>query len=229
MKYKAVIFDLFGTIINTFSQAEYEEVLIDMASILHAPAREFSQLWFDSFKERMTGELDTPRGSIEYICKKLKLDVTEEEIEHASLVRLDFSARNMTPRPCAIDIITRLKSGGYKTGLISDCSQEIPKAWSQTAFAPLFDVTVFSCLAGMKKPDPRIYLMATEKLGVAPQECMYIGDGSSQELTGALQVGMSPVLIRVSGETVDSHFVDREEGWNGPVIESLEEIPELLK
>ena len=229
MKYKAVIFDLFGTIIDTFSQAEYEEVLSEMADILNAPASEFSQLWFDSFKERMTGDLDTPRGSIEYILRKLNLKATEEEIEHASQVRLNFSARNMAPRQGAIEVITCLKSSGYKTGLISDCSQEIPKAWPQTAFAPLFDVTVFSCLAGMKKPDPRIYHMATEKLGVTPQECMYIGDGSSQELTGALQVGMSPVLIRVPDETVDSHFVDREEGWKGPVIESLEEITDLLK
>jgi putative hydrolase of the HAD superfamily len=229
MRYKAVIFDLFGTIIDTFSQAEYEEVLSEMADILNAPASKFSQLWFDSFKERMTGDLDTPRGSIEYILRKLNLEVTEEEIEHASQVRLDFSARNMTPRTGAIEIITRLKSSGYKTGLISDCSQEIPKAWPQTAFAPLFDVTVFSCLVGMKKPDPRIYLMAAKKLGVTPQECVYIGDGSSQELTGALKVGMSPVLISVPNDTVDSHFIDREEGWNGPVIESLEEIPNFLK
>jgi putative hydrolase of the HAD superfamily len=229
MKYKAVIFDLFGTLIDTFSTAEYEEVMSEMAGILHAPASEFSRLWFDSFKERMTGELDTPRGSIEYILKKLKLKATDEEIEHASEVRLDFSARNMVPRPGAVEVINRLKSSGYKTGLISDCSQEIPKAWPQTAFAPIFDVTVFSSLVGMKKPDPRIYLIATEKLGVTPRECLYIGDGSSQELTGALQAGMSPVLIRVPDETVDSHFVDREEGWNGPVIESLEEIPDLLK
>jgi len=128
MKYKAIIFDLFGTIINTFSQAEYEEVLNEMADILNAPAREFSQLWFDSFKERMTGDLDTPRGSIEYICKKLNLKATEEKIEHASRVRLDFSARNMVPRPGAVEVITHLKSCGYKTGLISDCSQEISTA-----------------------------------------------------------------------------------------------------
>ena len=229
MKYKAVIFDLFGTIIDNFSQAEYEEVLSEMASVLNAPSREFSRLWFGSFKERMTGDLDTPRGSIMYICKKLNLKATEEEIDHASQIRLEFSARHMVPRPGSVDVIIRLKSGGYKIGLISDCSQEAPKTWPRTAFSPLFDVTIFSCEVGMKKPKPEIYLMATDRLGVVPQDCMYIGDGSSQELTGALQVGMSPVLIRVPDETVDSHFVDREEGWSGPVIESLEEIPDLLQ
>jgi putative hydrolase of the HAD superfamily len=229
VKYKAVIFDLFGTLIDTFSQTKYEEVLSEMSAIVKAPSDEFSRMWFDTFNERMTGELDTPRGNIEYICKKLGIRATEEEIEHATQARLEFSVRHMVPRPGAVDVITRLKSGGYRIGLISDCSQEMPKTWPRTAFAPLFDVTIFSCEVGMKKPKPEIYLLATDKLGVAPQECLYIGDGSSQELTGALSVGMNPVLLRVPGETVDSHFVDREKGWSGPVIESLEEIPDLLK
>ena len=229
VKYKAVIFDLFGTIIYNFSLAAYENVLSEMSAIVNAPRDEFSRMWFDTFKERMTGELDTPRGNIEYICEKLGIEATEEEIEHTTRVRLEFSARHMIPRPGSVDVIARLKSGGYKIGLISDCSQEAPKTWTGTSFAPLFDVTIFSCEVGMKKPDPRIYLMATDRLGMAPQECMYIGDGSSQELTGALRVGMHPVLLRVPDETVDSHFVDREEGWSGTVIESLQEIPDLLK
>ena len=57
---------------------------------------------------------------------------------------------------------------------------------------------------------------------------MYIGDGDSNELTGALQVGMYPVMIRVPDETVDTYFVHREEKWEGPVIKSLWEVLDLL-
>ncbi len=93
----------------------------------------------------------------------------------------------------------------------------------------MFDVTVFSCVAGIKKPDPRIYHIATERLGVDPQDCLYIGDGSSRELTGALEVGMHPVLIHDPDESDDTHFIDREDDWKGPVISSLREVLGLLK
>lgn len=227
MKYEAVIFDLFGTLIDNFSRQEYESVLMEMASTLAVPYDEFTLLWFDTFHQRITGALPTPESNIEYICQKLGIQVNDTQIKLAGRVRLDYTVRSFKPRPGSVEVLAHLKSEGYKTGLISDCSSEIPKVWANTPLAPLFDVAVFSCLAGIKKPNPRIYQKATEQLGVEPQTCLYVGDGSSQELTGASQVGMNPVLIRVPDESVDAHFIDREE-WDGPVISSLAEILTLL-
>lgn len=228
MKYQAVIFDLFGTIIDNFSLPEYQSVLVEMASILEAPHDEFARWWLDTFIERTTGVHPTHKESIEYICQKLGIGVSEAQVEHAARVRLDYTARAIKPRAGSIEVLTRLKSEGYKTGLISDCSGEIPIVWDNTPFAQLFDATVFSCKAGTKKPDPQIYYMATEKLMVEPQDCLYIGDGSSQELTGAANVGMHPVLIRVPDESTNAHFIDREKNWDGPVISSLQEVLNLL-
>jgi len=94
----------------------------------------------------------------------------------------------------------------------------------------LIDVAIFSCVAGMKKPDPRIYRLATTQLAVEPENCLYIGDGSSKELTGAAEVGMHPVLIRDPDEdSSEVHRVDAEaEEWDGPVIASLSETLTLL-
>jgi putative hydrolase of the HAD superfamily len=228
MKYQAVIFDLFGTITDNFFLPEYLSVLVEMASILEAPHDEFTRWWRDTFIERTTGVHPTHKESIEYICQKLGIRVSEAQVEHAARVRLGYTARAIKPRVGSIEVLTRLKSEGYKTGLISDCSGEIPIVWDNTPFAQLFDATVFSCKAGTKKPDPQIYYMATEKLMVEPQDCLYIGDGSSQELTGAANVGMHPVLIRVPDESADAHFIDREENWEGPVISSLQEVINLL-
>jgi len=98
-----------------------------------------------------------------------------------------------------------------------------------TAFPPLFDATVFSCLAGVRKPDPAIYLLATEQLAVRPEECLYIGDGSSHELTGAANVGMHPVLIRVPYEDEPGTYRIDPEQWDGPRISSLTEVLALLE
>lgn len=200
-----------------------------MASILAVPPEDFRQLWLETFRERTTGVHPTPRASIEYICRQLGMAVSEEQVEQAACVRLDYTLRSFRPRAGAVAVPARLKTDGYKTALISDCSGEIPRIWNDTALTPLFDVTVFSCVAGIKKPDPRIYLLATEQLEVKPPDCLYIGDGSSHELTGALKVGMHPVLIRVPGESDDTHFIDRETDWQGPEIYSLKEVLNLVE
>ena len=229
MKYKAVIFDLFGTLIDNFIRSEYEAVLAEMADILGVPWEKFIRMWFDTFRERNTGQFTTPQANIEFICEELNIKATPRQIEQAARKRLDYTVRSMKPRPGTLEALTALRSMGYRTGLISDCSGEIPIVWSKTQLAPFFDTTVFSCVAGVKKPDPRIYKMATDRLGVVPQECLYIGDGGSNELTGASQVGMYAVLLRDPAEPADAHFIDREEEWDGPVVSSVQEILNLLK
>ncbi len=229
MKYKAVIFDLFGTLVDNFTITEYQRVLEEMSRVLNVPAEDFSRLWRETFRLRTNGTHRTHQESIRYICRELGAAVTEEQIEKAADLRLAYTIKTLKPRKEAVPVIKKLKSTGYKVALISDCSPETPTAWPETPFDGLFDVTVFSCKAGVKKPDPKIYRIATESLKVRPQDCLYIGDGSSTELTGARHAGMTPVLIRIPDEPADSHFVDREENWEGPVIASLREVLDMVR
>ena len=228
VKYKAVIFDLFGTLVDNFSLQEYESVLAEMAVILEAPVEEFKRQWLATFRERTTGILPTLRANIDLLCQQLEINPSETQIENALETRLTFTIRAMVPKPGSVEMITQLKSDGLKIALISDCSSEVPTVWQDTPLVPLFNVTVFSCKVGTKKPSPQIYNIATEQMGVQPEDCLYVGDGSSQELTGALAVGMHPVLIRDPNEVADAHTIDREE-WQGEVISSLEEVLTLLK
>jgi len=92
--------------------------------------------------------------------------------------------------------------------------------------AALIDYPVFSCLTGMKKPDPIIFQVAIEGLGVKAEECIYVADGIGRELHAASELGMCAVQILAPGE--DDYDPYREE-WNGPVISSLKEILDLVK
>ena len=56
-----------------------------------------------------------------------------------------------------------------------------------------FDSVCMSCELGVKKPDVRIFNICMEKLGVEPEECIYVGDGGSYELETARSIGMHPV------------------------------------
>ena len=62
MKYQAVIFDLFGTLIDNFSLREHQSVLAQMASVLSAPPDDFTRLWFETSDHR------PPKSSASLIC-----------------------------------------------------------------------------------------------------------------------------------------------------------------
>jgi len=228
MSYKAVIFDLFGTLVDNYTRADYEKVLVDMASILNIPPGDFMRLWSASFNDRVTGVHGDQRDSIRYICRELGIKSSKTQIEKAFQVRMDFCVRTTIPRKNSVPVLNQLRKDGYKIGLVSDCTGEIPLVWNKTPFHNLFDVTIFSCTVKTKKPDPRIYLMATDRLQVEPEDCLYIGDGSSNELTGAARVGMHPVLIRDPHDSEDAGFLIREDDWQGPRISYLTEALDLL-
>jgi len=230
MKYKAVIFDLFGTLIDNFSFEEYHRTLVEMASALSAPSDAFADLWLDLFEERMSGVLESPVGVIEHVCRELNVLPDDKQIELATSIRLNMTTSMISVRPDAVQVLSKLKSEGYKTGLISDCSHEMPAVWEELPLAPLIDITAFSCVVGITKPDSRIYLLTTGQLGVQPEDCLYVGDGSSQELAGAAQLGMTPVLIRVPGDgDYDNPYRIGSDEWDGLRVSSLSEVLRLLK
>jgi putative hydrolase of the HAD superfamily len=230
MKYQAVIFDLFGTLVDIYYQPDYYSVLREMMSVLKAPHDDFMRLWRDTGEKRTTGGFKTLEENLAYICRELNVPVTRSQINLANRIRFDYVALALTPRQGAIETLSRLKSDGYKIGLVSNCSAEPPVIWPYTPFAPFFDATVFSSVAGVQKPDPTIYRMATEQLEVKPESCLYIGDGDSHELTGAAAVGMHPVLIRALQE--DSAAAVRNDPTTDdyicPVISSLREVLDLV-
>jgi putative hydrolase of the HAD superfamily len=230
-KYRAVIFDLFGTLVDGYSREGYYSVLSEMVSILKTPKDEFISLWMDTAARRVTGGFPSLIANLEYICDELKVPVTKRQLDLARWVRYDFIALALTPRPYTIETLSRLKTDGLKIGLVSNCSTEPPVIWPHTSFAPFFDVTVFSSVAGLQKPDPKIYLLATDNLGVAPQDCLYIGDGDDNELTGAAGVGLHPILIctapEASAEAIRS--APKIDDYECPRIISLKEVLNLVK
>jgi len=228
MKYLAVIFDLFGTLAGNFSSQGYEEALLQMASALSLPSDDFRQVWFATSRERNTGVNQSCEGDVGHVCRELGVLPEDRQVQLATQHRLDYIRDIMTPQPSAIEVLSHLKEQGFKIGLLSNCTHEIPAVWSETPFAPLIDVAIFSCSVGMRKPDPRMYRLTAERLEVRPEECLFVGDGGSQELSGALSVGMLPVLTRPDADSTEPHLRNREQ-WDGLTISSLMDILAVLK
>lgn len=64
MTYKAVVFDLFNTLVDEASQDEYQRNLSQMASVLAAPAVDFARLWRETYLERNNGTFNTAENCL---------------------------------------------------------------------------------------------------------------------------------------------------------------------
>lgn len=226
MNYSTVIFDLFGTLVNDFMSAAGQGH-DELAAILGVPYEHFMKQWREITGRRTMGEFQTVEASIEHVCRALGLPVNAAQMAKAVEFRLEYTRRALVPKPDAVATLAQLKHKGFKLGLLSNCSIEIPILWPETEFAELFDAVVFSSRERIKKPAPQIYHLACERLGVVPKDCLYIADGENYELASAAQVGMHPVLIKTS----EPHREVRREAseWQGNTVSSLPEVLEICR
>ncbi len=224
MLFEAVVFDLFGTLVPGFPLPRFHNTLTAMADAVGADPDEFIERWYATWEDRGTGRLKSIAANVLRICNSVNVPPTDSQLAKATAIRVAFTREILGPRPDAISTLAKIKSSGRRLALISDCSAEVPELWPETPFASLIDVPVFSCVVGAKKPDPRIYRLACEGLGISPQKCLYVGDGFSQELAGARGVGMHPVLIAPPGEAWADSSQREARTWSGPRVQTLSEV-----
>jgi putative hydrolase of the HAD superfamily len=228
MKFTAVIFDLFGTLVDDFGSSA-GQMNQELAAALGVPYEPFMQLWSQTLQMRAIGAFQTVEASIEHVCRAMEMQVRAEQIKRAVEIRLQYTRQALKPRPDAEATLAQLKRQGHKLGLLSNCSIEIPILWRETAFANLIDTPIFSSRARLKKPDPRIYHLACERLDVMPDSCLYIADGEDYELAAAASVGLHPVLIRTPLRKHDGRLHQEAREWQGTMIASLPEVLQLVK
>jgi len=231
VKTKAVIFDLFGTLVSQFPADRFEVSLREMAEAVGLGYQTFFDAWTGKtgVQQRHTGAFPSFREEIRWICERNGVQPSDEGLAKAARLRYEFTKSVLRPRPDAIATLKNLRAMGCLTGLISDCSREVPELWPETAFHGLFDATEFSCSVGMKKPDPAIFRLACDRLGVGPRECVYVGDGFSNELSGAATCGMRPFLLLPPGEKPPESSTWEGVTWDGESLPSLSGVVDLLQ
>jgi putative hydrolase of the HAD superfamily len=227
MKFKTVIFDLFGTLVDDFVSS-VGQMHQEMAAALAVPYEQFMEPWRQTAEMRIIGAFDSVEANIEYVCDAVNVRPRAEQIAKAIEIRMKHIRQALQPRPDAIDSLTQLKNQGYKIGLISNCSIEIPILWHETAFANFIDTPIFSGRVHLRKPDTRIYYLACERLGVMPETCLYIGDGEDHELAAAAKVGLHPVLIQTGVQKASGRSHQEAREWQGTTIFALPEVLRLI-
>ncbi|MDE5591051.1 MAG: HAD-IA family hydrolase [Acetatifactor sp.] len=190
--FKAIFFDLFFTLIVP----AYENVNNEF-NILNMSVDEWEQYAENDllYRERALGLVKTEAEIIEKIVSLIPFEVSVLQKEQVLLAREKrMKAALKTVSKEIPDALQKIKSMDIKLGLISNADCIDCKYWNQSPLFQCFDDAVFSCDVGLLKPDRQIYELAMERLNVSPEQCLFVGDGGSNELCGAKSAGMRTVL-----------------------------------
>ena len=108
--------------------------------------------------------------------------------------------RGIGPDEAMLGAVRSARAAGVKTGLISNSWGE-GLAYDKSLLDELFDGVVISGDVGMHKPEPEIFHLGAEKIGVAPDDCVFVDD-LKENIAGAEAVGMTGILHRGSDSTL---------------------------
>ena len=148
----------------------------------------------DAVRERFAGD----RQARELLVGLETGTLPEEEFEHALAEVLDVDSNDLInrmfagsePNEVMIEAVRRTRGAGIRTGLISNSWGS--RRYDRGQLAELFDGLVISAEVGIRKPSPAIYGIGAERIGVAPDACVFVDD-LPFNLKPAAELGMATV------------------------------------
>lgn len=236
---RAVIFDLGGTLLEFNPQRlpwmEWEREGLEAAhAYLRArgydlPGAELIEHFSHSLSERWDR---ATKGGANLRLQDL---LTESWVAHGIVPTPDeiaeATARYIAPidgRVVAYDdalaTLDTLRQQGYKIGLISNTmwpAEIHRREMARSGLLPYFDHTLFSSEVGIWKPQPGIYHLSLDALGVSPAEAVFVGDMLEHDIVGAQRAGMCGIYKRNNGSRPGAVHPDAEIGH-------LAELPALV-
>ena len=190
---QGICFDLFNTLVSVGQVPAH--VGPYTAEILGVDIQAWREACFGEH-HHICGPTDAT-DNLRRIAHSIDSRIPETTIQMAVKVRqrrFDYALQNVEAE--VLHVLRNLRQNRMRLALVSNASTAEVQSWPTSPLASLFDTAVFSCHCGSMKPEPAIYQRALTELALAPQACLFVGDGGSNEHQGAHAVGMKPVLLR---------------------------------
>jgi putative hydrolase of the HAD superfamily len=218
------VFDFFGTLTRAVQRGPQHA---EIARSLGADPDAVTGVLDRTFRARARGRYGSAEATLRWVIEQAGGRPRPSQVRAGVPARINALKADTRLRPDAVSVLSAIRRRGLATAMISDCTHELPAFLPSLPVAPLLDATVFSVRLGICKPDAAIYLAACHELDVQPAECLYVGDGGSNELTGAATVGMTPV--RLAAPDLANHLVyDSDTNFAGRTVRSLTEVVSLI-
>lgn len=196
--YKALVIDFGGVLTSSLNEAMQKFAQnhgIEMQHLVRAALSAYMGSEDTLVTDFEIGKMSEDDFAVAFSAR-LK-DYSGVEIAHDGLVDRLFEALELEED--MFDLVERVRAEGYKTALLSN-------SWGMGLYPlerlqALFDVVVISGEVGLRKPDPAIFTLTVDKLGLAPSECIFVDDHPGH-LKAAREAGMATVLHKDPGQSV---------------------------
>ena len=202
----AVLFDMGGTLRRTAKRTRHEKYQIIRQIIeligVQGSADEFSRrlarraLAYKKWAEQTHIELSESDLWTRWMLPELPARQIEPmAVQLNQLYREALGSRVIFPE--SREVVLELFRRGYRLGLVSNTtsSVEVPALLKELEITGCFETVILSTEVGKRKPDPAILLDATQRMGIEPDHCAYIGDRIDRDVAAARQAGFANAII----------------------------------
>lgn len=218
-KIKGVFFDLGGTLRIVEKVPEHQErAKVRMAQLAGREDVEafinMVEARYEPYREWALGE-NREAGDYELWHQWLLPELGEERLR-AVCHEMTYQYRQVKGLRHVVEgglqVIRGLYERGYRLGIISNLigEDEIPNWLREDGLAQYFDAVVLSSVCHIRKPDPAIYRMGCEQLGLGPGECVSVADNLGRDITGAKAVGIGANVLFISPEKLAKKTITDE-------------------
>ena len=218
-KIKGVFFDLGGTLRSVEKVPEHQErAKVRMARLAGREDVEafinMVEARYEPYREWALGE-NREAGDYELWHQWLLPELGEERLR-AVCHEMTYQYRQVKGLRHVVEgglqVIRGLYERGYRLGIISNLigEDEIPNWLREDGLAQYFDAVVLSSVCHIRKPDPAIYRMGCEQLGLGPGECVSVADNLGRDITGAKAAGIGANILFISPEKLAKKTITDE-------------------
>jgi putative hydrolase of the HAD superfamily len=188
----AVLFDLGGVVLGSPLHAirDYERELGFELNAINRVAAETAPDGAWSRLERGEIEMEAFYSAFEADCAAAGLVMDAR-------VMMQKMSEATAPRPAMLDAIRLLRENGFRVGALTNNwahAEDADRGDGTRALRDRFDVFIESSVEGLRKPDPAIYKLACERLGVTPAEVIFLDDIGGN-LKPAKAMGMATIKV----------------------------------
>jgi len=226
VRFDAVLLDLFDTLCH-LDEEMYREGKRGSAALLRVDAEAYLETWLSLQDPCQRGILFSTENRLEECCRRLGTRAEPATLREVSRREDETLLRCARLHPDALPVLRALRRmSGLGLVLVSNASSAARSLVRHLVLNRFFDHLVFSFELGSLKPEPAIYREAARRARTSPRRCLFVGDGNSRELEGAMEVGMTAVRIERHG-VMEPYRKNPSRSWNHSV-DDLRQILELF-
>lgn len=221
MTVRAVCFDLDGTllrddhvdgVVRRVADELAQRYGIDATELTTANERVWWEYWPEIGDRWMRGEVPGDDVPTEVWRRALAaVGVTDQDAAaEAFRLHTGIEGARFALYPEAADVLAQLRARGIRIAIITNGPSGLQRSkLAAVGIADGFDAVIVSGEQGVQKPDPAIFALAVDQLGVTAEEALHIGDNQVADVTGARGAGLTAVWIDRTGaeRTSDPHAV----------------------